>query len=144
MPLRWFTVKGEAAYFSSKDQYADNYALYVLQLERTAGEWTLVGGYAGEVVTKRRTLVNFAPDRGLARAFVARANYSIDTDRSVAGEAAIRENGDGVWLKSEYIQTLNPHWQARASFTLIRGRENDFLGQYRRNSHAILAFRYSW
>jgi hypothetical protein len=144
VPLRWFTVKGEAAYYASKDSFADNYALYVLQLERTVGEWTFVGGYAGEVVTNRRTLVNFAPDRGLARAFVARASYSIDSDRSIAGEAAIRENGAGIWLKSEYIESLSAHWQARVSLTLIRGRSDDFLGQYQKNSHVIVGMRYSW
>ena len=28
---------------------------YVVQLERQTGEWVLVGGYAGEVVTERRS-----------------------------------------------------------------------------------------
>lgn len=144
VPLTWFTVKGEGAHFSSTNRNADNYLLYVLQLERTVGEWTLVGGYSGEHVTERKTQLDFAPDRGLAKAFLLRAAYSIDTDRTVAGEAAIRQNGDGAWLKSEYTQTLSTHWQARASITLIRGGANDFLGQYRRNSHAILAMRYSF
>jgi len=142
VPLQWFTVKGEGAFFSSKS--ADNYLLYVLQLERTIGEWTLVGGYSGEHVTDKKTLRDFAPDRGLARAFLFRASLAIDTARSVSGEAAIRQNGQGAWLKSEYTQTLSTHWQARASVTLIRGGADDFLGQYRRNSHAILAMRYSF
>ena len=144
VPLPWFTVKGEGGYFSSTNKSADNYLLYVVQLERTVGEWTLVGGYSGEHVTQKKTQLDFAPDRGLARAFLMRASYNIDSDRTVSGEAAIRQNGEGAWLKSEYTQTLSTHWQARASFTLIRGGANDFLGQYRRNSHAILAMRYSF
>ncbi len=140
VPLPWFTVKGEGAYFAT----ADNYLLYVIQLERTIGEWTLVGGYSGEYVTEKKTERNFAPDRGLAKAFLLRAAYAIDTNRAIAGEAAIRQNGDGAWVKGEYTQTLSTHWQARASLTLIRGGANDFLGQYRRNSHAILALRYSF
>ena len=31
-----------------------------------------------------------------------------------------------------------------AGFALIRGRESDFLGQYHRNSHAIVSVRYSF
>jgi hypothetical protein len=144
VPLPWFTLKGEGGYFSSSNPNADNYALYVLQLERTVGEWTLVGGYSGEHVTDRKTLLDFAPDRGLARAFLGRASFNIDSHRTISGEAAIRQNGDGAWLKSEYTQTLSTHWQARASVTIIRGAADDFLGQYRRNSHAILAMRYSF
>ncbi|MFN0103111.1 MAG: hypothetical protein ACKV2U_13600 [Bryobacteraceae bacterium] len=144
VPLPWFTVKGEGGYFSSTSKTADNYLLYVVQLERTVGEWTLVGGYSGEHVTQKKTERDFAPDRGLARAFLMRGSYAIDTTRTIAGEAAVRQNGDGAWIKSEYTQTLSTHWQARASITLIRGDPNDFLGQYRRNSHAILGLRYSF
>lgn len=144
VPLAWFTLKGEGGYFTTRDARADNYWLYVLQAERVAGEWSFVGGYAGEAVTRRRVELDFAPDRGLSRAFLGRAAYTIDTNRTVAAEMAVRQNGAGVWMKSEYTQTLSAHWQARASFTLIRGRADDFLGQYRRNSHAILALRYSF
>ncbi len=144
VPLPWFTVKGEGAAFTSKDKNADNYILYVVQLERTIGEWTLVGGYSGEYVTEKKTQLDFAPDRGLARSFLFRAAYTIDTEKSIAAEAAIRQNGDGAWVKAEYTQTLSNHWQARASMTVIRGTPSDFLGQYRRNSHAILALRYSF
>ena len=35
-------------------------------------------------------------------------------------------------------------YEVNAAFTLIRGDESDFLGQYRRNSHAMLALRYSF
>ena len=44
----------------------------------------------------------------------------------------------------EYSQAFGPHWRATAAFTLIRGYEADFLGQYRHNSHAMLALRYSF
>src|ERR1044072_4756572 len=39
IPLRWLTLKAEAAHFSSTDSRPDQYALYVLQLERQVGEW---------------------------------------------------------------------------------------------------------
>jgi hypothetical protein len=45
----------------------DEYVLYVMQVERQTGQWRLVGGYAGEVVTVRRAASTFAPDRGLTR-----------------------------------------------------------------------------
>ena len=41
----------------------DNYALWVLQVERQVGEWTLVAGYAGEITTAHRgTLVASGAD----------------------------------------------------------------------------------
>ncbi len=144
VPLPLVTLKGEAAYFTSSTRNADEYALYVIQIERQAGEWFFVGGYAGQAVTNRRSTADFAPDRGLTRAFVARAGYTIDTNRGIAFETAIRQNGRGVWSKLEYSQAFGQHWRATAGFTLIRGNDSDFLGQYRRNSFALLALRYSF
>jgi hypothetical protein len=144
MPLPWFTVKAEAAWFTTKTPQADEYVLHVWQLERQVGELSLVGGYAGEWVTRRRNPFGFTPDRGLARAFLGRAGYTIDSRRSVASEWAVRENGDGVWGRFEYSQSFGQHWRAIGGFTLIRGDTADFLGQYRRNSHVFLTFRYSF
>jgi hypothetical protein len=144
IPLKGVTLKAEAAYFTSTTKTEDEYALFVVQVERQAGEWFFIGGYAGQAVTEHRSLFDFAPDRGLTRAFLGRAGYTIDTNRSVALETAIRQNGAGAWAKLEYSQALGAHWRATASFTLIRGDQSDFLGQYRRNSHAMLALRYSF
>jgi len=144
IPLKGVTVKAEAAYFTSSTKTEDEYALYVVQVERQAGEWFFIGGYAGQVVTEHRSLFDFAPDRGLTSAFLARAGYTIDTNRSVALEMAVRQNGQGEWAKIEYSQAFGAHWRATAAFTLIRGDESDFLGQYRHNSHAMLALRYSF
>ena len=44
IPLRWFTLKTEAAYFTSSSATTDEYVLYVVQLERQTGEWLFVGG----------------------------------------------------------------------------------------------------
>jgi hypothetical protein len=145
IPTRWLSLKGEAAHFSSTDVRADEYALYVIQLERQSGEWFFVGGYAGEAVTHRGTrAADFAPDRGLTKTLLARAGYTIDANRSVAFEAAVRQNGDGVWVKNEYSQAFGQHWRVTLSATVIRGDLADFLGQYRRNSHALVVLRYSF
>jgi hypothetical protein len=145
VPTPWLTLKGEAAHFSSTDDRADAVVLYVLQLERQSGEWFFVGGYAGEAVTKDGTQTgDFAPDRGLTKTFLGRAGYTIDTNRSIAFETAARQNGDGTWVKFEYSQAIGQHWRATADLTVIRGEPGDFLGQYRRNSHAILVVRYSF
>ncbi|MBM3812792.1 MAG: hypothetical protein FJW20_14290 [Acidimicrobiia bacterium] len=144
VPLRWVTVKGEAAWFTSRTRLADEYLLYVIQLERMVGEWVFVGGYAGEAVTERRNPADFAPDRGFARSFLGRAQYTIGPRRSVAFEAAVRQNGEGVWLRSEYSQQLGRNWRATAGFTLIRGDGRDFLGQFRLNSYGLVALRYSF
>jgi hypothetical protein len=140
-----FTIKGEAAYFASNDARADEYALYVIQLERQSGEWFFVGGYAGEwVADEGSSSATFAPDRGLTKTFLGRAGYTIDANRNVAFEAAVRQNGDGLWIRSEYSQAFGQHWRATATATLIRGEPTDFLGQYRRNSYAMLVIRYSF
>jgi hypothetical protein len=144
VPLRWFTVKGEAAFFTSSDRGADEFLLYVLQLERQQGEWSFVGGYAGEYVTAARNPFFFAPDRGIARTFLGRVGYTIDTNRSIAFETAVRQNGEGGYLKSEYSQAFGQHWRASAGFVLLRGDRSDFLGQYQRNSHVLVSFRYTF
>src|SRR5262249_43812512 len=144
VPLPLVTLKAEAAYFTSATPQSDEYALYVIQLERQTGEWSFIGGYAGQVITEHGAAISFSPVRGSARAFVARAGYTLDTNRSLALETVIRQNGRGIYLKPEYTQTIGQHWRVTAGFALIRGKNGDFLGQYHRNSHAILALRYSF
>ena len=144
VPLRWFTVKGEAALLKTTSATADDVVLYVIQVERQSGELSLVGGYAGEVVTSRKSAFSFSPERGLARAFLVRASYTIDANRSVALEAAVRQTGQGVWLKTEYSQARGAHWRATLTGTIIGGTDADFFGQYRRNSHVVATLRYSF
>jgi hypothetical protein len=144
VPLRWITIKGEAAWFTSTTPQADEYVLYVLQGERQFGEASIVAGYAGEAVTKRRNPFDFAPDRGLARSFLGRASYTLDPRRSFAAEWAIRQNGDGLWTRFEYSQDIGKGWRAIGNITLIRGVPGDFLGQYHRNSNVSLLFRYTF
>lgn len=144
IPAQWFTIKGEAAYVRSSTPATDEYVLYVLQLERHIGEWMLVAGYAGEVVTERNAPLSFSPNRGLTRSVVGRASYTIDANRTAAVEGAVRQNGDGVYLKAEYSQARGQHWRMTATGSLIAGRGGDFLGRYRRNSHVSAALRYSF
>lgn len=144
LPTRWFIVKGEMAYVASSDVATDEYVTYVVQLERQTGEWVLVGGYAGEVVTEQRVARTFAPDRGLTRAVTGRASYTIDTTRSMAFETAIRQNLAGAYGRVEYSQAYGPHWRATAAAIVVGGAPDDFLGQYRRNSHISFALRYSY
>jgi hypothetical protein len=144
IPLRWVTVKAEAGYFTSTDRRSDEYALWVLQLERQAGEWSFIGGYAGQAITAHGAALAYSPSRGSTRAFVAHAGYTIDTNRSVSVETIVRQNGRGFYVKPEYTQAFGQHWRATAGFALIRGEAGDFLGQYRRNSHGIFSLRYSF
>ena len=143
-PTRWFTIKAEAAYFTSSSIAADEYILYVVQIERQTGEWVLVGGYAGEAVTERRGSLTFAPDRGLTRSVVGRASYTLDVNRSIAFEGAFRQNGDGEYAKLEYSQARGQHWRATLTTVGIGGHADDFLGQYHRNSHFTATVRYSF
>ena len=144
VPFRWFTVKGEVAWLLSSTTTADDVVLYVVQLERQAGELSLVGGYAGEVVTEKRSMFTFAPDRGLTRAFLGRAGYTLGPTRDLAFEAAVRQNLDGVWVKAQYSEALDAHVRWTIAGTIIGGDERDFIGQYRRNSHLLATLRYSF
>ena len=144
LPTKWFTLKAEAAYFTSSSPVTDEYVLYVVQAERQTGEWVIVAGYAGEAVTARRSALDFAPDRGMTRSVVARASYTIDTTRSIAFETAIRQNGNGLYAKAEYSQGRGQHWRATVTGVGIAGHSDDFLGQYHRNSHVRAAVRYSF
>lgn len=143
-PTQWVTVKAEAAYFTTTTTGTDEFVLHVTQIERQTGEWLIIGGYAGSVVTRRGGGTTFAPDRGMTSALIARASYAIDPNRSAAAEAAIRQNGDGVYLKGEYSTARGAHWRSTLSGALIRGDVDDFLGQFRRNSYLSLSVRYSF
>jgi hypothetical protein len=144
VPLRWFTVKTEAAYYTSPDRQQDEYVIYVIQLERQIKELSIVAGYAGDAITARTPTLQFSPELGFARAVLAHAQYTIDSNRSVFADAAIRQNGRGSWLRTEYSQAFGQHWRATAGYSWIRGEDSDFLGQYHRNSFALLALRYSF
>jgi hypothetical protein len=144
LPTKWLTIKAETAYFQSSSPQTDEYVLYVVQVERQTGEWLVVGGYAGEAVTLRRAVLTFAPDRGLARSFVGRASYTIDTNRTLAFEAALRQTGDGFYVRIEYSQARGEHWRTTIAGAAIAGQSDDFLGQYHRNSHVTASVRYSF
>jgi hypothetical protein len=144
IPLRWLTLKGEAAYFNfPRAPSTDQYVLYVIQLERQVKEWSFVGGYAGEARTRRGSAaLQFAPDRGFAKSFVGRAGLTIDANRSLAVEAAVRAAGS--FVRFEYSQLSGQHWRVTGGIAWIRGDMADFLGQYRLNSYGSLALRYSF
>lgn len=144
VPLPWFTIKGEAAYFTSPSPTTDEYVLCVVQLEKQRGEWVFLGGYAGEVTTRKRAALTFAPDRGLSRSIVARASYTIDANRRVEIESAVRQNGAGLHAKAEYSQARGQHWRATVTAIVLAGERDDFIGQYRRNSNVRLAIRYRY
>jgi hypothetical protein len=144
IPTGWFTLKGEAAYFTSPSATTDEYVLYVVEIERQTGEWVLDGGYIGEAVTTSRERLSFAPDRGMAKSMIARASYTVDPRRTVSIEAAARQSGKGFYAKAEYSQALAQHWRLTATGVAIAGHADDFLGQYSRNSHGAIALRFSF
>jgi len=143
IPLPWITLKGETGYFTTTTPGAQEYFLYVIQLERQVKEWSFVGGYAGEVLTSRAgNPLNFTPDRGFAKSFVGRAALTIDVNRSLVLETVVRQAGS--FARFEYSQTLGQHWRVTPGVAWIRGATTDFLGQCHRNSYVSLAIRYSF
>ncbi|HUI82233.1 MAG TPA: hypothetical protein VLY24_30130 [Bryobacteraceae bacterium] len=144
VPLSLLTLKAEAAYFTSTTAASDEYVLYVVQLERQSGEWSFVGGYTGEALTRHGSTPFYSPERGFARAVTGLAGYTIDTNRSLTFEGVVRQNGQGVFLEAKYSQAWGQHWRATAGIAWIHGADSDFLGQYHRNSYGILGLRYSF
>jgi hypothetical protein len=144
IPFRWFTLKAEGGYFTSTTLTADEYVLYVIQAERQVGEWTFVGGYAGDGITRRSINLGFSPELGLAKTFLGKAAYTIDANRSVSFEGAISQNGQGGYGKFEYTQAIRTHWRVTAAFHLLAGQQGNFLGQYNHNSNFMLVARYSF
>src|SRR5258706_7771972 len=144
VPTSVVTLKGEAAYFTSPTSTSEEYVLYVVEIERQVREWVLVVGYAGEVVTKSSDALAFAPDRGIARSILGRVSYTVDPRRSVAIEGAARQNGDGVYVKGEFSQSFGQYFRLTLTGVAIGGNPDDFLGQYRRNSHGSVALRFSF
>ena len=144
VPLRWFTVKGEIGALFTTSGAADDVVMYVLQVERQSGELNVVAGYAGEIIIERRSTFDFAPDRGLTRAFLGRAGYTVGARSDVSFEAAVRHNLEGVWVKGQYSEAVGAHWRITIAGVIIGGDERDFIGQYRRNSHALATLRYSF
>ncbi|HEY3739407.1 MAG TPA: hypothetical protein VGL53_06165 [Bryobacteraceae bacterium] len=145
IPLRWFTLKAEAAYYQTNNSKMDEFTLYVVQLERVVKEWTFVGGYAGEVVERNaENPLLFSPDRGLAKAFLGRASYNWDANTTLSFDAAVRQTGAGSLVRFEYSRAIGQHWRATAGLSWVRGDASDFLGEYHRNSSGRLALRYSF
>jgi hypothetical protein len=144
IPTRWVTLKGEAAYFTSPTSTNDEYVLYVIELERQIREWVLVVGYAGEAVTEDRGVFSFAPDRGIAKSVLGRAAYTVDPRRTIAIEAAVRQSGDGLYIKGEYSQAFAQHWRLTLTGVGIEGEPDDFLGQFNHNSNVSIGLRFSF
>jgi hypothetical protein len=149
VPLRFFTIKTEAAFFESRETSvnalrSDTYLLWVAELERQVRQWVFAAGYAGQTVFDQRYPIYFDPERGLTKTFLAKAIYNLDAPTSISIETATRQNGDGTWSTFQYSRQLAAHWRVIAGITVIAGARNDFLGQYRRNSFGMLKFRYSF
>ena len=144
IPAPWFVLKGEAAYYESPSDASEEYVLYVVEIERLVGEWLIAAGYAGEFVVDSRPEFLFSPERGVARSLVAHVSYTVDPQQTFALEGAARQDGSGVYAKAEYSRTFGQHWRLTFTGVGITGDEDDFLGQFRQNSHGSAALRFSF
>jgi hypothetical protein len=149
IPLRFFTIKTEAALFTSRENSvnaprSDTYLLWVAQLERQFRQWVFAAGYAGQTVFDQRYPIYFDPERGLTKTILAKAVYNLDAPTSISIETATRQNGRGTWTTAEVSRQLANHWRLIAGITVIAGNRNDFLGEYHQNSFGILKVRYSF
>ena len=144
VPLPWVAIKAEAAFVEAPNRDADEYLLYVVQAERQYRDWLFIGGYVGEWVSVRRQIFAFAPDRGLARSIILRAGYMMDASRALTLETLVRQDGRGFYGKAEYSRGAGQHWRVAVRLLVIAGSDEDFLGQYRRNSYGGSSVRFSF
>jgi hypothetical protein len=144
VPVSSFTLKGEAAYYTAPTKRQDEYAIYLLQLERQIRELRVTFGYAGEVVTVHSDAQQFPGERGFTRAVIAHTDYKLDANRTISVDAFVRQNGRGSLIEPGFSQSFGDHWRATVRFAWLRGEENDFLGQYHLNSFAAAELRYSF
>jgi hypothetical protein len=144
VPTSWLTWKFEAAYVTAPSQDTEEYLLFVVEVERQVGEWLLDFGYAGDIATEEYPVLAFAPDRGMARSVIGRASYTVDPQRTVVLEGAVRQDGEGVYAKAEYSQEFAQHLRLTVAGVAIRGDTDDFIGQYRQNSHVSAGLRFSF
>jgi hypothetical protein len=144
IPTSSFTLKGEAAYFASPSATTEEYVLYVVEIERQTGEWVLNGGYAGELVTGARGSFRFAADRDMAKSIIGRASYTVDPRRTISIESAVRQSGDGFYVKGEFSEAVGQYWRLTLTGVGVAGHDDDFLGQFHRNSHGSVTLRVSF
>jgi hypothetical protein len=80
----------------------------------------------------------------MARSILGRAAYTLDPQTTIAVEWAVRQRGEGLYVKGEYSHALGQHLRLTFDAAGLAGDQNDFLGQYRHNSHGSLALRFSF
>ena len=123
---RWFTIKGEAAYFTSSTAGADRRVRAVRHPARAADRR----------VGDRRRLRRRSGDRRSAAALDVRARSrhgALDRRRArrtrstriaaSRSRRAVRQNGDGVYAKGEYSQARGQHWRATVTGVAHRRRQ---------------------
>jgi hypothetical protein len=143
-PLLGVAVKAEAAWLKALNKDADDYGMWVAQVERQQAQWLFIGGWVGEWVTAERGVLSFAPTRGLAETVLARVSKTLDGNRSFFVESILRVNADGFYARGEYSHGVGAHWRVTLQALFIRGVVTDFLGQYRLNSLTDGRARYSF
>jgi len=144
IPFAAFTLKTEAAYYTSPTKQQDEYLLYVFEVQRQIRDLLITVGYAGELVTAHTNTLQFAAEQGFTRAIVGQAHYALDSNRTLTLDVFVRQNGQSSLVRPGYSQSIGRHWRANFGFSWLRGEETDFLGQYHRNSFAVGEVRYSF
>jgi hypothetical protein len=144
IPFKPFTLKTEVAYYTSPAQQEDEHVLYLAQVERQIHEFEFALAYAGDVVTSSSNTVQPSLERGFARSIIGHADYVIDPNRSILLDLVVRQNGRGSVVRPKYSVAYGQHWRVTVGYAWLRGSNDDFLGRYHLNSHALGELRYSF
>ena len=56
----------------------------------------------------------------------------------------MQQNGDGYYGKAEFSEGMGQHWRLTMAAVGLGGEAQNFLGQYRHNSHGTVTLRFSY
>ena len=65
----------------------------------------------------------FGAERGVGESIIGRAAYTVDPRRTVAIEGAVRQDGNGAYVKGEYSDAMAQHWRLTVAGIGIGGGE---------------------
>ena len=65
---------------------------------------------------------------------IGRVSRALEGNRSFFVEVVARQDAGGLYAKAEYSHGIGSQWRVTLQAQLLRGRVDDFLGQYRLNS----------
>jgi hypothetical protein len=143
---------GEAAQFLTEGGRDDDYAQYVLGIEKNFSdpvfekEAMLVLEYAGQIIEVARSRTDIIPATQFARAFtnavLARLTWKPIEHLELLGTmAAIVESPQSYYFRPEVRYELGTHTKIAAGFDFMTGSRSGFFGQFAEDDRFFLSLK---